>query len=301
MKYLKAFIDGYAGFANYLWQELTFGYTYKPWYENYLYALLLISLLFFGLEYLHPWRTAQPKFRTDFWTDIFYMFFNFFLFWLIGYNAVSSVVVLLLNDALCACFGIQNLVAVQLGQLPHWAILCIGLVVNDFVQWGTHCLLHRYEWLWQFHKLHHSTKNMDFLAHLRYHWMETVVYRVIGYFPLALLGVGLYDFFIIHIFTLAVGHFNHSNIKINLGFLKYVFNNPQMHIWHHAKTIPDRYGVNFGITLSIWDYIFGTAYLPHDGRDIELGFDDDAEFPQNIRAQLRYGIAAKAEKTTTDL
>ena len=55
---------------------------------------------------------------------------------------------------------------------------------------------------------------MGFAAHLRYHWMETLVYRTIEYIPLALLGIGLYDFFIIHIFTLAVGHYNHSNITV---------------------------------------------------------------------------------------
>jgi sterol desaturase/sphingolipid hydroxylase (fatty acid hydroxylase superfamily) len=29
-----------------------------------------------------------------------------------------------------------------------------------------------------------------------------------------------------------------------------------MHIWHHSKKIPNKYGVNFGISLSLWDYIF---------------------------------------------
>ena len=46
----------------------------------------------------------------------------------------------------------------------------------------------------------------------------------------------------------------------------------QMHIWHHARTMPDshRYGINFGLSLSCWDYLFGTAHIPHDGRDVEL-------------------------------
>ena len=42
----------------------------------------------------------------------FYMFFNFFLFSLIGYNAISNVGVNLFNDFL-SIFGIQNLVAIE--------------------------------------------------------------------------------------------------------------------------------------------------------------------------------------------
>ena len=98
---------------------------------------------------------------------------------------------------------------------PMWAVLLLGFVVRDFVQWWTHRLLHKVSWLWEFHKVHHSVEQMGFAAHLRYHWMETIVYRTIEYLPLALLGIGLYDFFIIHIFTLAVGHYNHSNITVS--------------------------------------------------------------------------------------
>ena len=63
-----------------------------------------------------------------------------------------------------------------------------------------------------------------------------------------------------------------------------------MHIWHHAKELPEdrKMGVNFGLTLSIWDYLFKTAYIPHDGRDIELGFDDENEFPESFVKQEIY-------------
>ena len=49
-----------------------------------------------------------------------------------------------------------------------------------------------------------------------------------------------------------------------------------MHLYHHAYALPkDRfYGVNFGISLSLWDYIFKTNYIPHSGRDIEIGFNN---------------------------
>ncbi len=118
--------------------------------------------------------------------------------------------------------------------------------------------------------------------------METIIYKSIQYIPLAMIGFGLKDFFIMHIITVIIGHLNHSNLNITYGPFKYILNNPAMHIWHHAKEIPNKYGVNFGISLSLWDYLFKTDYLPKDGRDIKLGFDDMDHFPKSFLGQFVY-------------
>lgn len=286
MNYWQVIQEGYSGYARYLWDAIA-----HPGWHNYFYWLILISAFFFILEIASPWRKDQPKFRKDFWLDFFYMFFNFFLFSLIVFNAASDVVVVFFNDLLRS-IGIENIVAFEVMQWPVWLHLLVGFILRDFVQWWIHRFLHSVPILWEFHKVHHSVKQMGFAAHLRYHWMENVVYRSIEYVPLALIGIGLRDFFIIHIFTLAVGHFNHSNFKLDLGPLKYVFNNPQMHIWHHAKALPKerRLGVNFGLTLSVWDYLFKTNYIPEDGRDVELGFPEDEDFPKSFLGQIVQGL-----------
>ena len=66
--------------------------------------------------------------------------------------------------------------------------------------------------------------------------------------------------------------------------MKYLFNSPEMHIWHHAHDLPEerRYGVNFGLTLALWDYLWKTDYIPEDGRDIKLGFPGVETFPQDF-------------------
>ncbi len=286
MKYWYTFLDGYRGYANYLWHEVT-----HPHWRNYVYWLLAVSLFFFALELLRPWRRDQPRLRKDFWLDAFYMFFNFFLFSLLIYNAASDVVVSAFNDLL-ASFGVRNLVALEIGSWPVWAQLFTLFLVRDFVQWNVHRLLHRVPALWEFHKVHHSVEQMGFAAHLRYHWMENVVYRSLEYLPLATIGFGIDDFFIVHLFTLTVGHFNHSNFKLELGPLKYLFNNPQMHIWHHAKHLPPEHphGANFGLTLSLWDYLFGSAWMPKDGRDVELGFPGVESFPHGFVGQNLHGL-----------
>lgn len=284
-KYQTIFQNGFTNYWVYLKNEVL-----QPSWHNYFYWLLGLSIGVWLLEVAFPWRKTQGTFRKDFWLDGFYMFFNFFLFSLIGYNAISDVFVALFTDFL-GNFGVHNLVAIRVHRLPAWAQLFTLFILRDFIQWNIHRLLHRTPFLWEFHKVHHSIEEMGFAGHLRYHWGETIVYRTLEYVPLAMIGYGISDFFIVHIFTLAVGHLNHANIYLPLGALKYVFNSPQMHIWHHAADLPKgSYGTNFGLTLSIWDYLFGTAHVPHDGRDIPLGFEGIKRFPKHFFAQFVYPL-----------
>ena len=71
-----------------------------------------------------------------------------------------------------------------------------------------------------------------------------------------------------------------------------------MHIWHHARDLPKehRYGMNYGLTLSIWDYLFKTAYIPRDGRDIELGFPNLDRFPKTFWGQAIHGFDKRKKK-----
>jgi sterol desaturase/sphingolipid hydroxylase (fatty acid hydroxylase superfamily) len=282
-KYFEIAYDAYIGYSNYLINEI----LHLHW-GNYFYWLIGVSFLAWLLEVFFPWRKDQPLFRKDFWLDGFYILFNYFLFSLILYNALSHVAVEAFNDLLEAIFGLTNLVAIEIGSWPYALQLLFLFVLADFIQWNVHRMLHRVDWLWNFHKVHHSVKQMGFAAHMRFHFMETIVYKSIQYLPLAMIGFSIEDFFIIHMLTLAIGHINHANVGIDYGPLKYVLNNPKMHIWHHAKALPKdrRYGVNFGISLSLWDFLFGTDYIPHEGRDIELGYPGDEKMPENFGGQV---------------
>lgn len=283
-KYLKIIQDSFTGYFNYLIQEIS-----NPSWTNYFYWLLGLSFVVWGLEVLLPWRKDQKLFRKGFWLDTFYIFFNFFLFSLIGYNALSNIGVELFNDFL-GLFGMKNIVAVQVQEFPAWAQLLIMFVIADFIQWNVHRQLHRRSWLWEFHKVHHSVKEMGFAAQFRFHFMETIVYKSVQYIPLAMIGFGIKEFFVVHMFGVLVGHLNHANLGWNYGVFGYIFNNPRMHIWHHSKELPEEHphGMNFGLSLSIWDYLFGTAYIPKNGKNIELGFEGDEDFPEDFGNQVLF-------------
>lgn len=280
-KYIKAILDGYYGYWNYFTGEIL-----NPSWHNYFYWLVGASMVIYGLEILFPWRKNQPIIREHFWLDIFYLFWNYFLFALVAYNALSMVAVEAFNDFL-GLFDITNTIAIKVDQLPGGLQLVLIFILRDFMQWAIHRMYHHVGWMWEFHKVHHSTREMGFAALLRYHWMENILYRTLEYIPLAMIGFGITDFFIVHIFTLVIGQLGHANLKIPLGPFKYVINGPQMHLWHHAKELPESHpnGFNYGISLSLWDFLFRTNYWPSDDENLPVGLPDEEKFPEDFIGQ----------------
>ncbi|MFQ3213089.1 MAG: sterol desaturase/sphingolipid hydroxylase (fatty acid hydroxylase superfamily) [Marivirga sp.] len=284
-KYIEAFVNSFVGTVDWTWKSILFE---VPWYTNYFWGLIAISLIVWGLEIAFPWRKEQAIFRKDFWLDGFYMFFNFFLFSI----AISGFYKLLQLGFEDLGISENSFTLFDPSGWPMWAQLLVFFVVLDFVQWFTHTLLHKYPILWKFHKVHHSVKEMGFAAHLRYHWMENLFYKPLKTFGVMILfGFEPAQAYIVHFIAITIGHLNHSNVKITWGPLKYIINNPVMHLYHHAYNLPKgKYGVNFGISLSIWDYIFKTNYIPEDSGTIKLGFPGVDEFPQDFVHQNTYGF-----------
>ena len=292
-RYIDIIKNAYSGYWNYLKNEII---TINHW-DNFFYGLIVISILVWILEIAFPWRKDQSIFRKDFWLDTFYMFFNFFLLNLIVLIALTDTAANFFDDILgLVGLSISNFQLFDVDELPLWLGLLIFFIVSDFTQWNTHRLLHRVPFLWNFHKVHHSVKEMGFAAHLRYHWMEPIVYKSLLYIPIAIIGgFDAKHVAIVHFFSITIGHLNHANLGWDYGVLKYIFNNPKMHIWHHARELPKKgsYGVNFGLTLSIWDYLFKTDYVPYNGKAIELGFHGHENFPKDFVSQELYPIKFK--------
>ena len=286
--YLDAFLKGFNGTLNYTWKSICFEVN---WYNNYFWGLIAISLMVWLLEILFPWRKDQSVLRKDFWLDAFYMFFNFFVF---------AIIIQGVYNMLEVSFGqlgitIQSIAFFNIQDWPLWSQLVVFFVLLDFVQWLTHMALHKFSFLWRFHQVHHSVKEMGFAAHLRYHWMENILYKPLKTFGVMLLGgFEPEQAYIVHFIAIAIGHLNHANIKLTYGLLKYIFNNPVMHLYHHSFVLPKgKFGVNFGISLSVWDYIFKTNHIPEDSGVINLGFPGEENVPKGFWGQLVYGFTKK--------
>jgi sterol desaturase/sphingolipid hydroxylase (fatty acid hydroxylase superfamily) len=235
--------------------------------------LATISAFFVVLERAMPWR-RQRFFRPHIASDLVYVVFS---------GHVLGLMLAPLAGRLTP--HVDRLLGSSVGTghiagLPIWAQFLIAFFVVDFIQWCIHNVLHRVSWLWAFHKVHHSILDMDWLGSMRFHWFEVVFYRALQYVPLAMLGFHGSVLFYLALFSTFMGHFNHSNLSVPLGPLRYLLNHPTMHIWHHDHTMHYTAGCNFGINLSLWDWIFRTAYMPEDRDQPErLGFEGVERFP----------------------
>ena len=260
--------------------------------REYLFWLLVISIVCLVAERIRPWRAGQKLLRPQFFQDLFWLFFNG------HYFAVLFAYV----TAFLAQWMAPILQEAQSLHLLSGQVLALQFtayfLLKDFLDWCVHNLLHRVPTLWEFHKLHHSIVDMDWIGNFRFHWLEIVVYQGLTYFPLVILGVDPTVILLVAIASTLIGHLNHSNLDLTWGPLRYVFNSPRMHIWHHAAEMPaDRpTGVNFGISLSLWDWLFGTVHWPAreaapTQQPAALGFQGMERFPRTLTRRFLYPLA----------
>jgi sterol desaturase/sphingolipid hydroxylase (fatty acid hydroxylase superfamily) len=170
---------------------------------------------------------------------------------------------------------------------PAWMQFVVFFLLRDFIEWHIHRFLHVVPWLWRFHELHHSIEHLDWASTFRSHWGEIIIYQVVIYLPLVVLGVSDGVIFAILVFALLIQELSHANLRWDWGPLRYVINSPRFHAWHHAVEMHGRGGQNFGVTLAIWDWLFGTAYWP--GRNespARYGFDGMQQYPAGIWQRL---------------
>lgn len=256
--------------------------------------LAFVSLAFVAAERLWPRRPSQRMLRTGIWTDVGYVVLNGHF---VGIALALAAAPLergfrsLLDGA-----GLTVDLAVARGW-PFAVQLAVAFVVLDLVQWCIHNMLHRVPWLWEIHKVHHSIEELDWLGSLRFHWGEAVIYKTLQYVPLALLGFDPLALFAVAVAGTIIGHGNHSNLRLDLGPLKYVLNGPEMHQWHHVHPDVGPANKNFAINLALWDWLFGTAHLPKDkSAPQRLGFVDIERFPRSLLLQAAWPLSALARR-----
>jgi sterol desaturase/sphingolipid hydroxylase (fatty acid hydroxylase superfamily) len=258
---------------------------------RYVFWLLGISAVFVVLERLFPWRREQPLLRPGWLRDVGFVALNGHLFSLLTAGLTGAA-------ALAATRGLHFLrFQLQGSPVPRWPFLAqflSFLVLADFLQWCIHNLLHRVPWLWTFHKVHHSITTMDWIGNWRFHWAEIVVYKGLQWLPLAWLNASPEAVFAVAVVTTVWGDFNHANLDVGLGPLGYLLNNPRMHLWHHDQSSEGGVAKNFGIVLSVWDYVFGTAYWPRDRNPERLGYPGIEEMPRTFRGQVLWPVTRAA-------
>ena len=260
----------------------------NPSWSNSVYLILASVLILYALEWIVPWSKPRRVWRAGFGLDIFYTLFNYVLFWWFGGYALCHLSATIFNDLLLSGFGIENLVALELQSLPGWIQLILIFLFSDLFGYLGHWMLHRFDFLWEFHKVHHAVEDMDVWNAARGHWLENLLFPFILFVPLSTIGFSVdYTVWVTFVYYL-LSNYSHANLNLPLGPLRYIVNNPQMHIWHHDRSTPVRPEVNYGDALVIWNYLFGTAYIPQDKCVGELGFEGLSDFPKGFIRETWY-------------
>jgi len=257
---------------------------------SYLHWLLGISAVFVVLERLFPWRKEQRVLRPGGLRDLGFLALNghFFSLWTAALTGAAAIVATRALHSL----GLQ----LEGSPVPRWPFLAqslVFLVLADFLQWCIHNLLHRVPWLWTFHKVHHSISTMDWIGNWRFHWMEIAVYKSLQWLPLAWLDASPEAVFAVAVVTTIWGDFNHANLDVGLGRLGYVLNSPRMHLWHHDQSGEGGVAKNFGIVLSLWDFLFRTAYWPRERSPERLGYPGMDEMPTTLAGQVLWPLTVR--------
>ncbi len=162
----------------------------------------------------------------------------------------------------------------------------ISYLISDFFRFYFHYLLHKFAFLWEIHKVHHSAIVMTPLTVHRAHPIESIIStlrnalstgmasgifiylfanQVTGF---DIIGVNVFGF----LFNIIGSNLRHSHIRLSYGPLEYLFLSPAQHQIHHGAS-PKHHHKNMGIGLSLWDQIWGTFHIEKKYKKIDFGLE----------------------------
>ncbi|MEO9000788.1 MAG: sterol desaturase family protein [Rhodanobacter sp.] len=257
--------------------------------------LLLLCAIFVPLERLAGIK-RQAFIRPEFLTDL-------------GYYALNSILVGVVLGTPLIFMGAalhQLIPAAALDSvagLPGGVRLILALLVGEIGFYWAHRLTHQTPFLWRFHSIHHSAKDIDFLTNTRAHPVDMVFTRMCGFIPVlafGLTGGGTTVTALVLVIGTLWGFFIHANVRWRFGFLEHVIATPFFHRWHHTNDA--RRDRNYAAMFPFVDHLFGTYQSPTRWPD-QYGID--APMPASLARQLlnpfmrrpRVGTAARTAAT----
>ncbi|MBI1339898.1 hypothetical protein GC169_06770 [bacterium] len=172
-----------------------------------------------------------------------------------------------------------------------WALALCALMMamaNDFATYVTHRLTHENKALWPFHRVHHSAEVLTPLTlyrkHPVYSFISSLIQPLIAGPVIGVIAVvfdqhGVWTIMGVNavymMFNFVGANLRHSHIWIEFGpVLSRVFISPAMHQIHHSID-PKHYDRNYGEVFALWDWMFGTIYIPNGREEISFGVVDN--------------------------
>ena len=251
--------------------------------------LIIISaaVLFLILERLFPYNKGQEVLREGFFDDL--------ALYTIAQSYILSILIFsYIINFIDSATGISRLKL--FADIPIWIQLVFFTITHDIYIYWMHRWQHSNKWLWRIHEAHHSPKKVDWLSGSRSHALEILINQTVEFAPIVLLGSPPEVIAYKGVISAVWGMYIHSNLDVKTGWLQKIINGPEMHRWHHS-TGKGR-NRNFATKFAIWDWLWGTAFLPPSKPD-EYGLK--TFFPKNYFAQTIYAFRSFKRKKETEL
>lgn len=243
------------------------------------YSMLIIfaaAILFVILERIFPYTKGQKVLREGFFDDL--------ALYTIAQSYILSIIIFsFIISYIDETTGLSRLKL--FANVPVWIQLIFFTITHDIYIYFMHRWQHSNKWLWRIHEAHHSPKKVDWLSGSRSHALEILINQTIEFAPIILLGSPPEVIAYKGLISAVWGMYIHSNLNVKTGWLQKIINGPEMHRWHHS-TGKGR-NRNFATKFAIWDWVFGTAYLPETKPD-EYGLK--TYFPAHYFNQTLYAF-----------
>ena len=169
-----------------------------------------------------------------------------------------------------------------------WKVeLALTILIIDLLTYVVHVLFHRSNFLWRFHRMHHSDTEMDATSGARFHIGEHAISTGVRCVLYAAFGMKLQYIVIYETCFLANVLFHHANLQIGDlldTIYRIVLTSPDMHKVHHSN-IREEHDSNYTSLLSVWDRMFGTYRILENPKDIVYGIRG-LEEEQTVRRML---------------
>ena len=134
----------------------------------------------------------------------------------------------------------------------------ITFLLYDFAIYAWHVANHHSDFLWRFHKVHHSDKSFNASTGFRFHVIDLFLEILYKCLFVIIVGVDAYLVLAMESIQLFFIFFHHSNISFayEKPFSKFIIT-PSLHRAHHS-TLRSEHDSNYGIVLAFWDKLFDT-------------------------------------------
>jgi sterol desaturase/sphingolipid hydroxylase (fatty acid hydroxylase superfamily) len=178
---------------------------------------------------------------------------------------------------------------------------------SDLADYLQHRMHHASKLLWQFHKLHHSAEVLTPLTIFRVHPVEQMLGAIVTTLvvgcvtgisshwlieqpqPITFLGTQLLMLFV---YTCCAVHLRHSHVWLSWSpALSHLVISPAQHQIHHSAAVR-HWDKNYGNVLALWDWLFGSLYIPRAREELTFGLQGSQPHPTLIAAYLEPPAAA---------